>query len=131
MMGSRWGKKQRLVAATGAFGLLVSALAGKPRAQDVTQDAAHVQRGRDIADRVCWVCHVTGPDQEYSPVLKEPGPDFRAIAERPDTTAASLTSFLHTAHRTEDKPYAMPSPGLSDEMIAAVAGYIMSPKPRS
>jgi hypothetical protein len=52
-----------------------------------------VERGRTIADRICWVCHVTGPDQEYSPILKEPGPDFRAIAERPDATSASLTAF--------------------------------------
>ena len=128
MIGTGWGEKVRLVSAIAAFGLLVSALAGKPRAQEVTQEAAQVQRGREIADRVCWVCHVTGPDQEFSPILRAPGPDFRAIAERPDTTPASLTAFLHTAHRTEDKPYTMPNPGLSDEMISAVVSYIMSLK---
>jgi mono/diheme cytochrome c family protein len=111
-----------------ALALFMWALAGEPRAQSVTQDTAQVQRGREIADKVCWICHVTGRDQEYSPILKEPGPDFRAIAEKSDTTSASLTAFLHTAHRTEDKTYTMPNPGLSDEMISAVVGYIMSLK---
>ncbi len=74
---------------------------------------------------------MTGPDQEFSPILKEPGPDFREIAKRPDTTTESLTAFLHTAHRTEDKPYTMPNPRLNDEMIDAVVSYIMSLKPRS
>lgn len=118
----------RIIATILALELFMSALAGTPRAQSVTQDTAQVQRGREIADRVCWICHVTSRDQEYSPILKEPGPDFRAIAEKPDTTRASLTTFLHTAHRTEDKPYTMPNPGLSDEMISAVVSYIMSLK---
>ena len=100
-------------------------------AQEARQDAAQVERGREIADRVCWVCHMTGPDQEFSPILKEPGPDFREIAKRPDTTTESLTAFLHTAHRTEDKPYTMPNPRLNDEMIDAVVSYIMSLRPRS
>ncbi len=131
MIGAGYDEKVRVVLAVVVVGLSLAALVGKSRAQDVTQDAAQVQRGHDIADRVCWVCHMTGPHQEYSPVLKEPGPDFRAIAERPDATSASLTAFLHTAHRTEDKPYTMPSPGLSDEMIAAVVSYILSLKHRS
>lgn len=119
----------RIIATILALVLFMSALAATPRAQSASQDtAAQVQRGREIADKVCWICHVTGRDQEYSPILKEPGPDFRAIAEKPDTTSASLTTFLHTAHRTEDKPYTMPSPGLSDEMISAVVSYIMSLK---
>jgi mono/diheme cytochrome c family protein len=119
----------RSIATIAAVGICL--LSGQLGAQEVTQDAAKVQRGREIADKVCWVCHVTGPDQEFSPILRVPGPDFRAIARRPDTMPASLTAFLHTAHRTEDKPYTMPDPRLSDEMISAVVSYILSLKPRS
>ena len=90
--GAGYGEKVRVVRAIVAVGLSLAALVGKPLAQDATQDAARVQRGREIADKVCWVCHVTGPDQEYSPILRVPGPDFHAIAARPETTAASLTA---------------------------------------
>ena len=122
----------RRVVTIAAAGLCLTTLTGHASAQEASQEAdAQVHRGREIADKVCWVCHVTGPDQEYSPILRAPGPDFRAIAARPETTAASLTAFLHTAHRTEDKPYTMPNPRLSDEMIDAVAHYIISLKPRS
>jgi hypothetical protein len=89
------------------------------------------KRGHEIADRVRWVCHVIGPDQEFSPILRTPGPDFREIAKRPDTKAELLMGFLHTAHRTEDKPNTMPNPGFNDEMIGAVVSYIMSLKTRS
>ncbi len=106
----------------------ISLLSAQLGAQEAAQDATQVQRGHEIADKVCWVCHVTGPDQEFSPILKEPKPDFRDIAKRPDTTTESLTAFLHTAHRTVDKPYTMPNPRLNDEMIDAVVSYIMSLK---
>jgi mono/diheme cytochrome c family protein len=87
---------------------------------------ARIERGRAIADNICWACHVVGPGQQYSPILREPGPDFRAIATRPDTSAQSLTVFLQSTHRTEGKPYAMPSPRLTDDMIDQVVSYILS-----
>ena len=31
-----------------------------PRAKRDARYAAQVQRGREIADKVCWICHVTG-----------------------------------------------------------------------
>jgi mono/diheme cytochrome c family protein len=104
---------------------------GAERRERASPDAEQVERGRQIADRVCWICHVTGTNSEFSPILRVPGPDFHVTAARPDMTAASLTAFLHTAHRTEDKPYTMPDPGLNDEMIGAVVSYILSLKPHS
>ncbi len=121
----------RSIAKIPPAGFCLLMLSGPLGAQETGQDAAQVERGRQIADRVCWLCHVIGPDQEFSPILKEPGPDFREIAKRPDTTAESLTAFLHTAHRTVDKPYTMPNPRLNDEMIDAVVSYIMSLRPHS
>ena len=118
----------RSLATIAPVGIWLLALSGSLPAQEASHEGEKVERGHAIADRVCWVCHVTGPDQEFSPILKEPGPDFREIAKRADTTAESLTAFLHTAHRTEDKPYTMPNPMLNDEMIDAVVSYIMSLK---
>jgi cytochrome c len=119
--------RMRLIATIALAGLALTGVS----AQGASPDAEQVERGRQIADRVCWICHVTGTNSEFSPILRVPGPDFHAIAARPGTTAATLTAFLHTAHRTEDKPYMMPDPGLSDEMITAVVSYILSLKPHS
>ena len=121
----------RRISATALVGIFLLTLNGSLGAQEGKRDAARVERGHAIAEKVCWVCHVIGPDQEFSPVLKEPGPDFHLIAKRSDTTVKSLSAFLHTAHRTEDKPYTMPNPGLNDEAIDAVVSYILSLRPRS
>ncbi len=85
-----------------------------------------VERGRAIANNICWACHVVGPDQEFSPILREPGPEFRAIAKKPGVSVQSLMDFLRSTHGLEGKPYRMPNPRLTDEMITEVARYIMS-----
>jgi mono/diheme cytochrome c family protein len=89
-----------------------------------------IERGRAIADNICWACHVVGPEQQFSPILREPGPDFRAIAARPDTSAQSLTVFLQSTHRMEGRPYAMPNPRLTNDMIDQVVSYILSLRQR-
>jgi mono/diheme cytochrome c family protein len=93
-------------------------------------NAASIGRGHSTADTVCWACHVIGADQEFSPILREPAPDFRVIAQRPGVTAQSLRAFLHSTHRLEGKPYAMPNPRLSDGMIDDVVAYILSLRKR-
>ena len=85
-----------------------------------------VERGRALANRICWACHVVGADQEFSPILRSPGPDFRVIAKRQALTTKSLTTFLRSTHQTEGKPYTMPNPRLTDDMIDDVVSYIMS-----
>jgi mono/diheme cytochrome c family protein len=99
------------------------ALAGAAFSADAK---ARIERGRAIADNICWACHVVGAGQRFSPILREPGPDFRAIAARPDTSAQSLTIFLQGTHRTEGKPYSMPDPRLTSDMIDQVVSYILS-----
>jgi mono/diheme cytochrome c family protein len=91
---------------------------------------ARIQRGRAIANSICWACHVVAPDQEFSPILRSPGPDFRAIGRRQDATADTLAAFLHSTHRLQGKPYAMPNPRLTDEMIEQVVAYILSLRDR-
>ena len=116
----------RGIAIIGIVGMCLLPVTGRLGAQEARQDAAQLERGRQIAEKICWVCHVIGRDQELSPMLRNPGPDFHEIAKRPDTTAESLRAFLHTTHRTEGKPYMMPNPMLNDEMIDAVVSYILS-----
>lgn len=111
-----------IVGLMGCFSLASAAFA-QSGAPPTGADAA---RGRAIANTVCWACHVVGPDQEFSPILRDPGPDFRVIANRPGTSRQSLKAFLQTTHSLESKPYAMPNPRLTDEMIEEVAQYIMS-----
>ena len=79
-----------IVGLMGCFSLASAAFAqsGSP------PTGADVARGRAIANTVCWACHVVGPDQEFSPILRNPGPDFRVIANRPETSLESLKTFL-------------------------------------
>jgi mono/diheme cytochrome c family protein len=90
--------------------------------------AAKLERGRDIANMVCAVCHIVGPGQDSAPVLRNPGPDFRVIANRPGTTAQQLAAALRARHPTAVD--AMPPPLLSEEMIEAVTTYILSLRTR-
>jgi hypothetical protein len=88
---------------------------------------AEVARGQEIAEKICWACHMVGPNSAMTPILRIPGPDFRAIAAREGgnrdeharrlTSESELTAILQGTHPTENKPYAMPNPQLTNEMI--------------
>ena len=105
---------------------LVLAWAAPAAAGDGEAMSPEVTRGHEIASTICWVCHVTGPDQTRTPALHEPGPDFRAIANRPDLTRDRLIAFLQTPHGSDGSASAMPNPRLTDEMIGAATDYILS-----
>jgi mono/diheme cytochrome c family protein len=83
-----------------------------------------IERGHDIANMVCAVCHVIGATQDETPILRNPAPDFRVIANQPGTTKEQLTAFLRVKHPTGVD--SMPPPLLSDEMIDAVTAYIIN-----
>jgi mono/diheme cytochrome c family protein len=106
--------------------IIVSMLMMPAVAALAQESAQQVERGRAIANNVCWACHEVAADQEFSPILREPGPDFRAIAKRPDVSMESLTAFLRSTHRMEGKSYGMPNPRLSDGMVREVVSYILS-----
>lgn len=82
--------------------------------------------GHDLAQALCAVCHVAGPDQQEAPVMSNPGPPFRDIANRPGITAAALRTFLVTAHSSTNPPFTMPNPRLTDVQIDAIIAYILS-----
>ena len=48
------------------------------------------------------------------------------IANRRDTTAASLRSFLLTTHATLAEPANMPNPQLTDDQVTQLVSYILS-----
>jgi mono/diheme cytochrome c family protein len=115
------GEIMRSLSSIAAFWLLSSATA--------IADDVSVQRGGSLANKICSACHVVGADQEFSPILRDYGPDFREIAGRKDVSAGSpLKTFLRTTHvRASDTPYKMPNLLLTEQMDAVV-DYILGLK---
>jgi len=109
-----------------AVGLLLISTVQVIGAEGSPPSDQRAERGRSIANNICSACHVVGPNPEYSPILREPGPDFRTIASRKDVTAESLAAFLHSRHIMEAEPGTMPNPRLTDDMISEVVTYILS-----
>ena len=92
-----------------------------------SQDAnENVQKGRHIAEVVCWTCHVVAQDQEFAPILQPAAPTFASIARRSNVTPDYLRKFIATTHRDIRKPQGMPNPQLLDFQIEQVVAYIMS-----
>ena len=105
-----------------ALGLVAGA--GAPAwSQDANEN---VQKGRHIAEVVCWTCHVVAQNQEFAPILQPPAPTFASIARRSNITADYLRMFIATTHRDISKPQGMPNPQLLDFQIEQVVAYIMT-----
>jgi len=65
--------------------------------------------------------------QGFSPLLNPPATPFDDIANRADSTRASLRHFVRTTHWGEKSlPLTMPNPSLTDSQIADVVSYILS-----
>ena len=101
------------------------ALAGTASAQTAPQAKLLVE-GHDLALALCSVCHIAASDQTGTPMLTNPGPPFRTIANRAGVTPLSLRNFLLTTHSSTTPPFTMPNPQLSDRQIDAVVAYILS-----
>ena len=100
-------------------------LAGVAQAQTSPQ-AELLAEGHGLALTLCSVCHVAAADQTGTPVMPNPGPPFRDIANRPEITPAALDTFLRIAHASTFPPFTMPTPHLSDRQINAMIAYILS-----
>lgn len=84
-----------------------------------------------MAQLQCAACHVVAAKQRYSPLLEDPAPSFKSIANRPQTSEAALRHFVATTHWDRQRVrVTMPNPGLSKTDIAAVSRYILSLKGR-
>ncbi|MGO8955588.1 MAG: c-type cytochrome [Rhodomicrobium sp.] len=88
-------------------------------------DEGRIARGHEIATMVCSACHAV--QSAHSPILREPAPDLRSIANKPGVTAESLAALLRNpAHAMENKSRQMPHPRLTGEMIDSVVAYLLS-----
>jgi mono/diheme cytochrome c family protein len=85
-----------------------------------------IEAGRTVALHVCAVCHTVSAGKQMEPRKKPPAPDFRKIANEPDTTAESLLAFLKTKHQSVADWRVMPGVKTTDEQDRAVVDYIMS-----
>ena len=86
--------------------------------------------GREIALRVCAICHVVAEDQAVAPTLKPPAPRFIDIAARPDVTEAFLRDFLMKPHGQARATSAMPGFLMPSYQADAAIAYLMSLKPK-
>ena len=74
--------------------------------------------GRVLAERWCMACHIV--EREPRSATADGVPTFPAIAAKPDTTTASLDSYLSTGHTR------MPDFQLSRGERNALISYILS-----
>ncbi len=109
--------------------VLIAGMATAVCADRTTRLRARVQRGEQIAQEQCSACHVVAERQELTPILKQPAPSFRSIANRPQTSDESLRHFVTSTHwDPKTVPPSMPSPELSKSDTMAVIRYILSLK---
>lgn len=80
--------------------------------------AADVNHGRDLAERWCAACHVTGTSQRQG----TEAPPFEAIAKKSDVDEGRLAFFLMDPHPK------MPNMGLTRAEAVDLAAYIKSLK---
>ncbi|MGA0599373.1 c-type cytochrome [Caulobacter sp. KR2-114] len=109
-----------------AAGLGVLCSAGVGAAAEESTVPAEVQAGRKVALQVCASCHTVSAGPQRKPYLKSPATNFSVIANKPDTTAASLLRFLSTRHQSITNWREMPGVKTTDAQDRAVADYIMS-----
>jgi mono/diheme cytochrome c family protein len=108
-------RRTRLLLALVGRGLL-SALLG-PAA--VAQSSFEVGRGQFIAAERCAGCHAADT-QTDAPAHTPAAPSLRALAARPNLTAARLKDLITTPK------HPMPATPLGSADIAAVVAYIRS-----
>jgi mono/diheme cytochrome c family protein len=85
------------------------------------------QRGRVFALHHCDACHIVAADQQFKPLVPGRAPSFQDVADRPGTTADSLTSFLTKPHPRGQMP---PNPELTPAQVADLVSYILSLRSR-
>ena len=99
------------------------------KADGSARPAPQVRRGEEIAQLQCSACHIVAENQKYQPLLEDPAPSFKSIANRPQVSEAALRHFVTSTHWDEKTiPLTMPNPGLTKPDIAAVIRYILSLK---
>ena len=85
------------------------------------------EAGRHLALLACTGCHIVALDQPFKPVYTGPPrpPDFKEIANRSNTTAASLRHHLETLP-TVPKDSGMANAELTSQQTRDVVAFIIS-----
>ena len=94
------------------------------------QEAQKVADGRQIALKVCAICHVVAEDQAVPPTMKPPAPKFAEIAARPNVTETFLRDFLLKPHGEARAMSAMPGFLMPSYQADAVIAYLLNLKLR-
>jgi mono/diheme cytochrome c family protein len=108
-------------------GSLLVLLAGCAR--DTAADAARVQsaqRGKEIAQRMCAICHAVTPGQATG--IPNAGPGFAEIANKPGRNRDNLTRFMgewHELGKIDMAGIPMSTILLTPEQRADVVTYIL------
>lgn len=113
----------KLASSVAVLAVFIGSLAGAAELRS-SPYGGNAAAGRALALRACTGCHVVAPDQQFAPLLRD-APDFRAIANRPGTTAAQLQRSLTGLPQVPPHGQ-MANPLLSNAERADVAAYIMS-----
>jgi len=85
-----------------------------------------VAKGHGLALQICSACHLAASDQETPPILRNPAPSLRLIANRPTASAASVQNFLLAIHLSIANGKDMPNPELTEDQARDLAAYVMS-----
>lgn len=77
-----------------------------------------VERGRQLADRLCATCHLNPGQGDKSAANSIPG--FTAVANRPGQTLPGIVDWLRSV------PPMMPNHRLSQDEMTEIAAFILS-----
>lgn len=88
---------------------------------------ADVAAGRALALLACTGCHLVAPDQPFKPIYPGPPypPTFKEIANRTNTTAASLQQHLENLPAVAENSH-MPNQVLSSQELRDVVAFVIS-----
>ena len=122
---SRLKPLSRLAMLSWTLFIALKVLSTAPRAA-VADSVDQVAKGHRLALQLCSACHLAASDQETPPILRNPAPSLRLIANRPTASAASVQNFLLTIHLSVANGKDTPNPELTEGQARDLAAYVMS-----
>jgi mono/diheme cytochrome c family protein len=85
--------------------------------------AVLIQKGRELADRLCSTCHSVAGGQ---PKTASNAPSFQNMADGQRADSESLRAFLNATQANVSHAGAMPNPRLRNDEIDEISAYIDS-----
>jgi mono/diheme cytochrome c family protein len=123
---ARWDTRPAEEAMARSIPALALALAFAGAGSAIGEERRLVADGREVALKVCAICHVVAEDQARPPKMRPPAPNFAEIAARPNVTEAFLRDFLTKPHGEARSLSAMPGFLMPGNQADAVIAYLLS-----